>query len=138
VRIGGRHGRLTNRGTASFDKVPVKLEIDGRELDSKPITLGANSSGSVTFAPFTVSEVSMRGVVRAGTDAMPKDNAYYFALSPGRPVSVLVITADNADSMVTFLPQGGARGEHRTAFKVDVAPLSRDAPRRSSTARLSF
>jgi Mg-chelatase subunit ChlD len=119
---------LTNRGTASFDKVSVKLEIDGREIDSKPITLGANSSGSVTFAPFTVSEVSMRGVVRAGTDAMPKDNAYYFALSPGRPVSVLVITADNADSMVTFFLKAALEVSTAPAFKVDVVPLSRVTP----------
>ena len=70
----------------------------------------------------------MRGVVRAGTDSMPKDNAYYFALSPGRPVSVLVITADNADSMVTFFLRAALEVSTAPAFKVDVVPLARVTP----------
>ena len=50
-------------------------------------------SASVTFAPFTLAEPNVRGTVRAGTDALPQDNAFHFVLSPSRPVSVLIVDA---------------------------------------------
>jgi hypothetical protein len=108
--------------------VPVRLEVDGRLIDTRPVTIDPSASGSVTFPPFTVSESSMRGTLRAGTDAMPKDNAFHFALSPSRPISVLVVQADGADAspslfLTTALSVGTA-----PAFKVDVVPVSRVTP----------
>src|SRR5262249_16793626 len=86
---------LTNRGFAAVSALPVKLEVDGRLIDTRPITLAANSSGSVTFPAVTVAEANMRGVVHAGaSDLLPKDNEFYFVLSPSRPVSVLLIQAE--------------------------------------------
>ena len=51
--------------------------------------IAPNASGSVTFDAVTVAEANMRGAIRAGSDALPKDNDFYFVLSPSRPVSVL-------------------------------------------------
>jgi hypothetical protein len=118
---------LTNRGATPYS-VPVTLEIDGHQIDSRPTTVGPNASESVTFLPFTVSESNMRGVVRAGTDALPSDNAYYFALSPSRPLSVLIIQADGGEAassvyLTTALGIGSA-----PPFKADVVPASRVTP----------
>ena len=64
---------LTNRGAETFTNVPVKLEIDGREVGSRPVTVGPNASASVTFPAFTVAEANMQGTIRAGTDKLPQE-----------------------------------------------------------------
>ncbi len=73
---------LINRGSAPVSAQPVRLEVDGHVVDTRPATMDANGSTSVTFQTMTVSEANMRAVVRAGTDALPKDNDFYFVLSP--------------------------------------------------------
>ena len=83
--------------------LPVKLEIDGRVVDTRPVTIDANASGSVTFAQVTASAAGMKGTVRAGTDALAINNDFHFVLSPSRPVSVLV-------------DPGRGRGAHRRAI----------------------
>ncbi|HUL75094.1 MAG TPA: BatA domain-containing protein [Vicinamibacterales bacterium] len=115
---------LTNRGSETFTNVAVKVLIDGREIGSKPVTVGPNTSASVTFPPFTVSEANMQGTIRAGTDKLPANNVYYFTLSPSRPVSVLIVQAEGAagtsDYLTTALQMGNT-----PPFKTDVQPVSR-------------
>ncbi len=107
----------------------MKLEIDGHEIDTRPISIGPNASGSVTFMPVTVADANMRGVVRAGTDELPADNVFYFVLSPSRPVSVLVINADGASVEGQPVSDDGARRQGRApVFKPDVgADVARHA-----------
>ena len=45
----------------------------------------------VEVAPFTLGEPNVKGIVRAGSDQLPQDNAFDFVLTPGRPVPVLAI-----------------------------------------------
>jgi hypothetical protein len=87
---------LTNRGGDPV-RQDVQLEIDGRVVGTREISLEPFTSGSVVFDQVTVTEANVRGVVRAGTDKLPKDNEFYFVLSPSRPVSVLIVEADGAD-----------------------------------------
>jgi hypothetical protein len=82
---------LTNRSSAAMNNVPVKLELDGREIGARTASVGPNASASVTFPPFTAAEANMRAVIHAGTDKWTKNNVYYLAISPSRPVSVLAI-----------------------------------------------
>ena len=119
---------VSNRGPSPAANLPVKLEIDGHEIDTKIKTIAPNRSESVTFTPVTVADANMRGIVRAGVDPMPADNAFYFVLSPTRPVSVLVINADGAGSdpglfLTTALNQG-----HAPVYKSDAVALSRVTP----------
>src|SRR5262245_40309659 len=58
---------LTNRSTAAMTNVPVKLELDGREIGVKTTNVEPNASASVTFPAFTAAESNMRAIVRAGT-----------------------------------------------------------------------
>jgi hypothetical protein len=87
---------LTNRGGDPVRQA-VQLEIDGRIVGTREVSLEPFTSGSVVFDQVTVAEANVRGVVRAGTDKLPKDNDFYFVLSPSRPVSVLIVEADGAD-----------------------------------------
>jgi hypothetical protein len=118
---------LTNRGSTPYTNVAATLDVDGRRIDSRPTTIAPNASESVTFLPFTVSETSMRGVVHAGTDALPSDNAYYFALSPSRPLSVLIIQADGANTSSVYLTTALGIGS-APPFKTDVVLQSRVTP----------
>jgi hypothetical protein len=119
---------VTNRGETAAANVPVKLEIDGHEIETKSVTIGPNASSSVTFPLFTVGEANMHGVVRAGNDSLPADNVFYFTLSPSRPISVLVVNADGAASdaslyLTTALEQG-----HGPSFKPETVQVSRVTP----------
>lgn len=111
---------LTNRGGLPVAKERVVLEIDGRAIATREVDLAANGSGSATFDAVTVADANMQGVIRAGTDKLPKDNAFYFVLSPGRPVSVLVIAADGASRAASLYLSTALDLGRAPSFKTDV------------------
>jgi hypothetical protein len=121
---------LVNRGAGAVNGLVTTLEVDGHPIESKPVTVGANSSGSVSFAPFTLADANVRGTVRAGTDALPQDNVFYFVLTPSRPVSVLVVAhevaGERADSTL-YLSKALSIG-NTPAFQVEVASAARMTP----------
>ena len=116
---------VTNRSAATVKAQAVKLEVDGRLVDTRTVTIEPNAAASVTFPALTVAN-AMRATVRAGTDALPADNQFNFVLSPSRPVSVLIIQADGAASsfyLTTALGIGSS-----PPFKSDVLSPSRVTP----------
>ena len=117
---------LTNRSADAVKNLPVKLEIDGRLIDTRNVNIGSNSTGSVTFPAVTVA-APMRATVRAGSDAMLRDNEFNFVLTPSRPVSILVIQADGAGDASLFLTTALSIGA-APPFKTDVVTPSRVAP----------
>lgn len=119
---------LTNRGSTPYTNVTASLEVEGKSIDSRPVSVGPNASESVTFLPFTVSESGMKCIVRAGTDALPTDNAYYFALSPSRPLSVLIIQPDSSDPVSSIYLSTALGVGSTPPFKADVVPVSRVTP----------
>jgi hypothetical protein len=115
---------ITNRSPSAASGVPVSLEIEGRQLETLPATIAANASASVTFAPFTLAEPSVRGTVKAGSDPLAADNAFHFVLTPSRPVSVLVIDSGDATDSSFYLASA-LRVGRAPAFQVEIAPTSR-------------
>ncbi|HEX7940256.1 MAG TPA: BatA domain-containing protein, partial [Gemmatimonadaceae bacterium] len=87
---------VANRGTTPVSGVPVSLEIDGHVIETLQANVGPNAATSVSFSPFTLSEPSVHGVVKAGTDPMPADNTFDFIVTPSQSVSILVV--DNGGS----------------------------------------
>ena len=83
--------RLTRRGGEQAKEVMVSLEIDGQELQSRPVTIPPNGSATVAFQPFTLSQPHTRGAVRVPSDDLSADNAHYFVVSPGTALSMLAI-----------------------------------------------
>lgn len=120
---------ITNRGATPVANVPVKLEIDGRVIGTRNVTVGPNASGSVTFDTLTVSESHMQATVTASAkDKLAVDDAFHFVLSPSRPVSVLVVQGEGPGAssslyLTTALDVGKA-----PPFKSEVIPVSRVTP----------
>ena len=116
---------LNNRSSDPATNVPVRLEIDGHEVETRTKTIGPNASDSVTFKPVTVADANMRGIVRAGADLMPSDNAFYFVMSPSRPVSILVINADGASSSSSLFVTTALEQARSPVIKPEFIPMSR-------------
>ncbi len=94
---------VVNRGAKPVADLSISLDIDGHVVDTKKISVVANGTTSVAFAEFTVADANVRGKLTvgapaaAGADNWTADNAFFFVLSPGRPVSVLIVQRDQAD-----------------------------------------
>ncbi len=117
---------VANKGSDAVTNVPVTLEIDGRVIETLSVSVGANAAASVAFSPFTLSEPSVHGVVKAGSDAMPADNSFDFVLTPSQSVSILVVDSGSTDSSF-YLTKALAIGNTPT-FNVEVVPASRVTP----------
>jgi hypothetical protein len=115
---------VSNKSDEPANGVPVSLEMDGRKLETQSINIAPNASASTTFQPFTLADPAMSGVVRAGADQLPADNAYYFVVTPSQDVSVLVVNnGDRAESSF-YLSRALAIG-NTPSFKVEVVPAAR-------------
>ena len=128
---------VVNR-SATAANLTTTLEIDGRVTESKQVSLGAQASTSVSFAPFTLAEANVRGTVKAGTDALPQDNMFHVVLTPGRPLSVLIIdqqdaSGDRSDPSL-YLSKALAIG-NTPAFQTDAITAGRAAPGEFREAR---
>jgi hypothetical protein len=119
---------VVNRSGLRVANLPVQLEIDGRYVGTRNVTVEPNGTGSVTFDPITIGEPNTRGVVRAGTDAMASDNTFYFVLSPSRPLSVLVLQNDAADRRASVYLTTVLGLSKAPPFKTDVVAASRVTP----------
>jgi hypothetical protein len=122
---------LVNHGNAPVNGLTTVLEVDGQTIESKPVTIAANSSASVSFAAFTLSAAYLRGTVRAGTDPLPQDNVFHFVLTPSRPVSVLVVAPREESSQRTdptlYLSKALSIGT-TPAFQTEVVSAARMSP----------
>jgi hypothetical protein len=123
-----------NRGTRALAGGQLALEIGGRPLETKPLSVDAGGSASVTFAPFTIAASYTRGTVRAGADALAADNAFNFVVSPAEPVRVVVVDRGGAGSAALYLSRALAIGD-APRFEVTVRQgdaLSDDDLRRAA------
>ena len=118
---------IANKSAQPAANVPVTLDIDGRRLETKSVGIGANAAVSVAFAPFTLAEPVVAGVVRAGSDAMPADNAFSFVLTPSAAVSVLVVNSGERSDSSFYLSKALSIGD-APAFRVEAEPAARVAP----------
>jgi hypothetical protein len=115
---------IANRGVEAASSVPVTLEIEGHDLETKTVSVAANASASVAFAPFTLADPTARGSVRIGADQLAADNTFNFVLMPTQPVAVLVIDSPEASASSFYLSRALAIGS-APAFRVETVPASR-------------
>ena len=115
---------VSNTGADAASQVAVSLELEGRQMESRPTNVPPGAAASVSFQQFTLAEPAVRGTITAGSDDLAADNAFHFVLTPSQPVSVLVIeSGDRADSSF-FLSKALAIGTAPT-FQVDIVPAAR-------------
>ena len=132
--------RLSNRGVNGVRRLPVTLELGGRDLQTQAVDLAPNGAAGVSFTPFNLPDGASRGSVRAGPDNLPADNAFHFVLSPARTVSVLLLEPVGASSdQSLYLRRALAVGD-QPPFRVEsrrVNQLTRaDLPGRSVVVSL--
>jgi hypothetical protein len=68
----------------------ISLEIGGRGIQTRRLTVAPRGAASTTFDPVTVAEQNLRASVRLSDDALARDNVFHFVVSPEDPVNVLV------------------------------------------------
>ena len=102
--------RLVNRSHEAISDLGVSLELSGRELESLSVAVDADSSSTLTFAPFTLEDTAMPIAVHIGADALPHDNAFYFTVAPGDVVPVLVVGSPGATDANLYLSRALAIG----------------------------
>jgi len=88
--------RLVRTGGDAVLEVPVTLELDGQELQTRTVRLQPGEATTVPFAPFTLSQPHTRGTVRIRPDAVAADDARHFVLSPGGALGVAVVEGGRA------------------------------------------
>ena len=97
--------RLTNRNAAPVSGLDVALEVEGREVESLSADLPESGSVTVDFAPVTLGDEPMTAAVRIASDALPADDVFWFVVSPGQVVTVLLVgsgrTGDESNLFLT-------------------------------------
>jgi hypothetical protein len=68
----------------------VTLEIAGRAIQTRTISVGARGSASTTFDPVTIADRNVRATVRLADDALASDNVFHFVVSPQDPLVVVI------------------------------------------------
>lgn len=116
---------LANRGSNAVTRLNVALEIDGRVVERRDVDLEPGASAAVAFEPITVADSHVQGVIRAGTDALPKDNEFYFVLSPARPVPVLVMQGEEASTSAGLYLKTALDLGTEPAFRTETVASSR-------------
>jgi hypothetical protein len=79
-----------NHSDGAVQDVAISLEIGGRSIQTRRVNIAANGSASTTFDPVTLAERDVRATVRLGDDALARDNAFHFVVSPQDPVNVVI------------------------------------------------
>ena len=112
--------RVTRRQGTEVVEIPVVLEVDGQEVQSRSARLDPTGSATVTFDPFTLSEPYTRGTVRLQPDELPQDDELHFVLSPGRAMRTVVLEGTNARPSASLYLQRALEISEEAAFQVDV------------------
>jgi hypothetical protein len=124
-----------NHSTAPASGVNLALEIGGRPIQTRQIALEANGSASTTFEPITLSERNVKATVRLAGDALERDNAFHFVLSPEDPIRVVIAERPGAPRETSlYLTRALAIGE---APRFQAAATQADALTAGDLAKAS-
>jgi hypothetical protein len=88
--------QIVNRSSAPATNVQVHLELDGRSIEARTITVLPGEPASITFQPFTLARAFTRGTVRIGDDRLKEDNAFHFVASPAQRLAVFILEPPRA------------------------------------------
>ncbi len=100
--VGGRpritvRARVTGTGLAGPVRTRATLELDGRAVESRELTLAGDGAQTVGFRPAELGPGTARGIVRLDpADSLAADDAYRFVASGDRPLRVLLVQTGGA------------------------------------------
>jgi hypothetical protein len=87
---------IINRGASPASNVQVRLDLDGRSVETQSISVLPGEPTSVTFQPFTLGRAFTRGTVRIADDALKQDNVFHFVASPAQRLPVFILEPPRA------------------------------------------
>jgi hypothetical protein len=87
---------IINRGASPASNVQVRLDLDGRNVETRSVSVLPGEPTSVTFQPFTLGRAFTRGTVRIGDDALKQDNVFHFVASPAQRLPVFILEPPRA------------------------------------------
>lgn len=111
--------RVANLGTTSR-AIAASLDLGGRAVESKRVTLAPNSAEQVRFSPVSVPGTATRGVVSITPDSLTADDSFVFTVAPDEAVSVLVIEPSSARTNQSLYLRTALSIGDKPRFKVDV------------------
>jgi len=111
---------IVNRGPAPVANVQVRLELDGRTVETKAVTVQTGEPASVAFQPVTLGRAFTRGAVRIGDDALAHDNVFHFVVSPAQRLPVFILDPPRASREASLYLQKALAIGTTPAFQVDV------------------
>ena len=121
-----------NRGSQSASAT-LSLEVDGRVVESRSLTLDPHGSTSASFTPFTPTARYTRGSVRLGDDRLARDNVFHFVVSPAQRVKAIIVDRPGASQAASlYLAQALSLSE-APAFDVVRRQMGNVTPEDLST-----
>jgi hypothetical protein len=118
--------RLTRVGGEGAVEVQAILEVEGREVQRRAVTLPAAGAEQVAFEPFTVSAPHTPGTVRLVRDGdgsvdadLTRDDVRHFVASPGRDIRVLLLDAPGDGGRGSLYLREALEISRGTGFQVD-------------------
>ena len=127
--------RIINVG-AAVKGAAVRLEVNGRTVDSRAVDLPADGGASVTFAGVPVPQGGVPARVAMDPDGLPADDVFHFMLRRTPSISVLLVDHSDAPAdRVIFVARALAIGD-QPAFDVTAVRSARATPSDLSGRRL--
>jgi hypothetical protein len=120
--------RLANLGGNALEDVQVSLTVGGERLQEQRLDLEPGAFVSLHFEPFVLQSRPLRGIVRAGDDALPGDNAFHFVVEPDEPLGVLVIEPRGADADHSLYLRRALEVGGRPGFRVATGRITQLSP----------
>lgn len=125
VTVSARVANLSTRPRT----VDAVLDLGGRRVESKRITIPAKGARQVRFAAVAVPASATRGVVRINEDSLPADDQFFFTVAPDEAVSVLIIEPASARPNQSLYMRTALSVGDKPRFRIDVrTPESVRAP----------
>ncbi len=114
--------RVTNVG-ATARTVDATLDLGGRAVETKKLTVPAKGVAQARFSPNAVPAAATRATVRITHDSLPQNDEFNFTLAPGEAVSVLVVQPSKPRANQSLYLRRALEIGDRPSFHVDVKTI---------------
>lgn len=103
--------------------VQAALEIDGEEIQRVPVEISGNDAAVVSFEPVALVSGAAVGAVRIDRDALPGDDVFWFQVTRGQALSVLVLDHPRSGAPDSLFLRRALGIGSQPAFRVEQALL---------------
>lgn len=88
--------RVIRQGGETPARAEVVIEVDGQRIEAETVDIPSDGALSVPFAPITVPEEGIRGMVRVDAEGGTESEPFRFVVSPSEILSVVLVEETGA------------------------------------------